>query len=169
LELALGPQEITAISTVICLGDGGVRLNHRWRLDSNWRVHSVTVERWNSQGHGMLRLERVGTGWQVDGTPRPDLEGAEEPDLSVTPFSNTFPIRRIPRAAGASITLDTAFINGPMLTVERSRQRYDRKGPHQLRYVDLGAFRGFEADLAVDEAGLVLRYEHLFERAVPPT
>lgn len=168
LELAIEFGAVTAASTVICLGAGGFRLEHRWRLDLEWRAQSVTVERWNSQGHGALRLERAGTGWRVDGLPRPDLEGAEEPDLSVTPFCNTFPIRRTPEGAGESLSLDTAFIDGPALTVARSSQRYDRQGPGRLRYVDLGLSRGFEADLVVDDAGLVLHYEHLFERVAPP-
>ena len=75
---------------------------------------------------------------------------------------------RTPQAAGASLPLDVAFIDGPALTVTRSRQRYDRQGPGRVRYVDLGLSRGFEADLVVDDAGLVLRYEHLFERVAPP-
>ena len=100
----------------------------------------------------------------MDGAARPDLEGAEEPDLSVTPFCNTFPIRRTPERAGESLTLDTAYIDARALTVARSRQRYDRQGPGRLRFVDLGLSRGFEADLVVDEAGLVVSYEHLFER-----
>jgi hypothetical protein len=167
LELLAGPHEVTATSTVICLGDGGFRLDHRWLLDPDWRVRSVTIERWNAQGHGTLRLDRAGAGWQVDGVRRPDLEGAEEPDLSVTPFCNTFPIRRAPAGIGERLPLDTAYIDGPALTVARSSQRYDRQGPGRLRYVDLGLFRGFEADLVVDEAGLVLSYEHLFERVTP--
>jgi hypothetical protein len=168
LELFVEPEGVTATSTVICLEEGGFRLDHRWRLDAGWRAQSVAVERWNAQGHGILQLERAGTGWRVDGAPRPDLEGAEEPDLSVTPFCNTFPIRRIPETARESLTLDTAFIDGPALTVARSRQRYDRQGPGRLRYIDLGLSPGFEADLVVDDAGLVLRYEHLFERVLLP-
>jgi hypothetical protein len=168
LEVAVEPDGVTAASTVICLEANGFRLDHRWRLDADWRAQSVTVERWNAQGHGVLRLERTGAGWRVDGAPRPDLEGAEEPDLSVTPFCNTFPVRRTPDPTGASLTLDVAFIDGPALTVARSRQRYDRQGPGRLRFVDLGLSRGFEADLVVDAAGLVLRYEHLFERVAPP-
>jgi len=66
------------------------------------------------------------------------------------------------------LTLDTAFIDGSAFTVLRSRQRYIRQGPGRLRYVDLGLSRGFEADLVVDESGLVLRYEHLFERVAIP-
>jgi hypothetical protein len=98
---------------------------------------------------------------------RPDLDGAEEPDLSVTPFCNTFPIRKTAEEKGASLTLDTAFIDGPALTVARSSQRYDRQGPGRVRYVDLGLSAGFEADLVVDGDGLVLSYEHLFERVTP--
>lgn len=168
LELVVEPDGVTAAGTVLCLEAGGFRLEHRWRLTSDWRAQAVTVERWDARGHGGVRVERAGAAWRVDGAPRPDLDGAEEPDLSVTPFCNTFPIRRTPAAPGASLALDTAFIDGPALTVARSRQRYDRQGPGRVRFVDLGLSRGFEADLVVDDAGLVLRYEHLFERVAPP-
>lgn len=167
LELLVSPLGIEARSTVICLEAGGFRLDHGWKLDSGWHAQAVTVERWNEGGHDRLLLERAGTGWRVDGTLRPDLDGAEEPDLSVTPFCNTFPIRRTPETPGASLSLDTAFIDGPALTVTRSSQRYDRKGAKALRYVDLGLSRGFEAELTVDDDGLVLSYEHLFERVMP--
>lgn len=160
LELTVAPEGVSARSTVLCSGEGGFRLDHHWRLDAQWRALSVGVERWNAGGHGRLVLERAGSGWRVDGQARPDLDGAEEPDLSVTPFCNTFPIRR----TAERLTLDTAFIDGPALTVARSRQRYERRGPRLLRYIDLGLSAGFEADLVVDDEGLVLCYEHLFER-----
>lgn len=170
LELVVAPDAVTttATATVLCARAGGFRLDHHWRLGPDWRAQAVTVERWDTRGHGALRLERAGAGWRVDGAPRPDLDGAEDPDLSVTPFCNTFPIRRLADAPGARLALDVAYIDGPALTVTRSRQRYDRQGPGRVRYVDLGFARGFEADLVVDDAGLVLRYEHLFERVSPP-
>lgn len=168
LELVSKPDGITAVSTVIGLEAGGFRLDHRWSLDLDWRTRSVTIERWNAQGYETPLLERSRTGWRVGGVLRPDLEGAEEPDLSVTPFCNTLPILRTPEGSGSSLTLDTAYIDGPALTVARSRQRYDRWGPRHLRYVDLGVSQSFEADLVVDEAGLVLSYEHLFERVATP-
>jgi hypothetical protein len=167
MELVVEPDRVTATSTLLCLEDGGFRLDHRWRLTPDWRAQAVTVERWTPHEHGILRLERAGTGWRVDGALRPDLDGTEEPDLSVTPFCNSLPIRRTPDTPGASLTLDTAFIDGPALKVARSRQRYDRQGPGRVRFVDLGLSRGFEADLAVDDAGLVLHYQHLFERVAP--
>ena len=138
LALTVADDGVIASSTVLCLGEGGFRLDHHWRLDRDWRAQMVTVERWNAQGHESLKLERDGTRWRVDGKLRSDLDAAEEPDLSVTPFCNTFPIRRTPMHIGASLPLDTAFIDGSALTVTRSSQRYDRQGPRQLRYVDLG-------------------------------
>lgn len=164
LELVIEPQRVMAKSNLLCLQAGGFRLEHTWQLDTDWRAQSVSVARWNAEGHAELRLERRGSAWLVNGTPRPDLDGAQEPDLSVTPFCNTLPIRRLPETPGASLTLDIAFIDGETLTVERSRQRYDRQAPGRVRYVDLGLSRGFEADLVVDSVGLVLHYEHLFER-----
>src|SRR5688572_23334711 len=93
LELVTEADCVKANSSVICLEDGGFRLDHHWLLSPDWRALSVTVERWNAHDHGRLRLERVDTGWRVNGAPRPDLDGAQEPDLSVTPFCNSFPIR----------------------------------------------------------------------------
>jgi len=164
LELAVAADSVRARSSVICLDEGGFRLEYDWLLGPEWITRSVSVERWNDAGSSRLVLERAGGGWRVDGRHRPDLDGAEEPDLSVTPFCNALPIRRTPEAPGASRTLDTAYIDGAAMTVARSRQRYERQGPGRLRYVELGLSRGFEADLVADPEGLVLTYEHLFAR-----
>lgn len=62
LELARAADGIEATSTMVCTEDGGFRLDHHWRLDAGWRTQSVRVERWGAQGHGVLLLERAGTG-----------------------------------------------------------------------------------------------------------
>lgn len=167
LELVTESDRITASSSIISEEDGGLRLDHHWLLTPDWRVQTATIERWSNQGHGKLTIERAGADWLVNAERRPDLGGANEPDLSVTPFCNTFAIRRVPQEVNATLTLDTVYIDGTDLTVRRSQQRYDRLGPQSFRYVDLGVSRGFEADLLVDEHGLVLCYEHLFERISP--
>ncbi|MDQ0465233.1 hypothetical protein QO010_003020 [Caulobacter ginsengisoli] len=164
LSLTLSADGVSAQSTILCAEDGGFRLDHRWELTPEWRTTRLDVERSGALGTERLTLERAGEGWCVDGHRRADLDGAEEPDLSVTPFCNTFPIRRTPAAVGESLTLDTCYIDAAAMTVARSRQRYDRLGPRRLRYVDLGVSRGFEADLLVDDEGLIVSYQHLFER-----
>jgi hypothetical protein len=149
-------------STVICGWDGGYRLDHAWTLTPDWRALSLRVARWDASGRRALLLERDRDAWRVDGARRADLDGAEEPDVSDTPFCNTLPLRRTPE--GGVLTLDTAWVNGADLTVARSRQRYEHRGPGLYRYIDLGTAAGFEADLRVDADRLVDHYEHLFER-----
>jgi uncharacterized protein len=169
LALIIGANGVQALSTVICVEDGGFRLDHEWELTPDWRAVSLWVERLGVDGRRALALEREGSGWRVNGQRRPDLEGVDEPDLSVTPFCNTLPMRRILGSQNASIIVDTAYVNGKDLTVTRSRQRYENQGRNRIRYVDLGLFPGFEADLQVDDLALVLHYQHLFERVAITT
>jgi hypothetical protein len=153
-------------SSVICAAEAGgfQQLDHVWELTPDWRARSLHIERRDANGRRTLDLERDGDGWHVDGAHRPDLDGADDPDLSVTPFCNTLVIRRVPAVDGASLTVDTAYVNGDDLSVARSRQRYDYKAPGLFRYIDLGLSAGFEADLQVDDEGLIRHYEHLFVR-----
>lgn len=164
LELDVAPDGVEARSSLITTEAGGFRLDYRWVLGADWRTQTLVVEHWDRAGQRRLMLERAGEGWRVDGSSRSDLDGAEEPDLSVTPFCNTLPIRRLAVAPDARLSLDTAFIDGATLGVTRSLQRYERRGPDRLRYIDLGASSGFEADLIVDDQGLILHYEYLFDR-----
>lgn len=164
MTLHVGDDGVRAESSVICAWNGGYQLDHAWRLTPDWRALSLRIVRRDENGSRSLTLERDGDGWRVDGARRPDLDGAAEPDLSVTPFCNTLVIRRVPDQVGASLTVDTAYVNGDDLSVTRSRQRYDRQAVGRVRYVDLGTAAGFEADLRVDAHGLVEHYEHLFDR-----
>src|SRR5215204_4786809 len=88
LALRADAQGVQAESSVICAWHGGFRLDHAWQLTPDWRAVSLRIERRDVNGHQTLTLERDGNGWRVDGKLRPDLDGAAEPDLSVTPFCN---------------------------------------------------------------------------------
>src|SRR5688572_29188376 len=89
LSLKTAGHGLSVASTVICGWSGGFRLDHSWELTPDWRARSLRVERHDANGRRELVLERDGDGWRVDGARRPDLDGAVEPDLSVTPFCNT--------------------------------------------------------------------------------
>jgi uncharacterized protein len=165
LVLIAGTAGVQAASSVIGVADGGFRLDYVWRLTPDWRTASLRIDGWGADDERrVLTLERDADGWCVNGQRRPDLDGAEEPDLSVTPFCNTLPIRRLLGSDEASLTLDVAYVNGADLRVSRSRQRYERQGPDRIRYLDLGLFSGFEAELHIDSGMFVVSYGHLFER-----
>lgn len=167
LELSVAGGARTARSHVLSLENGGLDLVHRWWMDADWQVHTMAVESRDRDGAHRLLLERDGRDWKVDGVRRDDLQGAALPDLSVTPWCNTFAIQALRRAARGDLTLDVVFIDAATMQVVRSRQRYVRKSAGRVRYIDLGFAAGFEADLVVDGSGLVVQYESLFSRVYP--
>ncbi len=151
-----------AEAVVIAPAADGFAARYRIVCDHGWRVRSVEAE---VIGSGRtLRLETDGRGeWKRDGQIVAELAGALEPDLSVTPFSNTFPIRRLQLAAGESADIVTAYVSFPDLGVSADPQRYTCVEPGKLyRYESRDS--DFRRDMEVDGEGLVVVYPGLFRR-----
>ena len=132
-----------------------------WMLDGEWRSSSLQLTQASGEGEKTLRIERGQRGWIVDEKLRPDLSACLEVDVSATPFGNGLAVHALGRKSGE---LTALYVDAADLSVQPSRQRYDRLGERTWRYVDLGVADGFEAILEFDRDGVVDRYEGLFER-----
>jgi hypothetical protein len=103
-----------------------------------------------------LALEADGAGhWAVDGAPAAGLDGCLDVDLGWTPATNTLPIRRLGLRLGRTATIAAAWVLFPHLSVQLARQSYERLAERRWRYRQ----ETYAADLTVDDAGLVLRYD----------
>lgn len=157
---------IMAEAVCIVAGEGEFAARYRIRCDTGWRCRELDVEVVDT-GRA-LRLRGDGRGHWTDGAgaPRPELDGAIDVDLPITPFTNTLPIRRLALAAGGSAEIDVVYVRAPALTVEIDRQRYTCLTP--LRRYRYEAVDGsFTAEIEVDGDGLVLTYPQLFRRRRP--
>lgn len=125
---------------------------------ASWDFHSLTI----SAGNRGLTALRSGRGWVVDGQPRPDLNGAVEVDISLSPLSNTLPIRRLALAVGESTDITTAHLALPEFTVTTDPQRYTRLSEREYLYESRDS--DFRRTITVDDHGLVIAYPGLFER-----
>jgi hypothetical protein len=98
--------------------------------------------------------------WSWEGGPElAEVAGSLDVDLTVTPATNTLPIRRLAGlAVGQAAELQMAWVQFPGLEVVGSAQRYRRLAPDRWRF----ASGDFQADLLVDPDGLVLDYGGLF-------
>lgn len=142
------PGAVLEGTVLLPLADAPAQVRYLVEADERWVTRLARVE----LGGRVLLLEHDGGGrWLLGGAPRPDLEGCLDVDLGVTPSTNTLPIRRLGEAGGE---VPAAWVRFPELTLERLEQRYTRLGDGRWRY-QAGAF---EAELVVDDRGLVVTY-----------
>jgi uncharacterized protein len=164
LVLREGPRGLTAQGTVGGVTDEGrpFSLRYSLRLDSAWRVREVELALLGSDACLSLRSDGAGRWTDEKGRPLPELDDCIDVDISVTPFTNTLPIRRLGLAPDSSDDVTVVYLSVPELTARRCRQRYTCLGPERYLFESLET--GFRAELRVDASGLVLEYPGLFRR-----
>lgn len=134
------------------------------KLDSGWCVIEMQASLLGAAESVYLR--RTEEGQWLDGNDRSllHLNGIFDVDLSITPFSNSLPIRRLKLGVGESEQIVTAYVAFPQLTVSADHQRYTRVAADRYRYESLDT--DFVREITVDEYGLVVTYPGLFQRVL---
>jgi uncharacterized protein len=141
-----------------------------YRLDYSLVAHEGFVTaglRVEARGEGLhetLDLWRSDEGrWNVGGESRPELDGALDCDLGLSPVTNSMPVLRHGLLeASQPVELLMAWVAVPDLTVHASRQRYSGLGGGRVRFESLDD--SFTADITFDEDGLVLDYPGIARR-----
>ena len=168
LRLWMHDESIVADGMVISVTEGRpFRITYKVRCDVGWRVRAVRV--WVSgaeQPQVDLLSDGEGNWTTPDGRAVSQLDGCVDVDLSVTPFTNTFPIRRLGLVPTEYAEISVAYIQGTRLQAWPEPQRYTclKKDNQGGLYSFLNLDSGFTADLPVDTDGLVLDYPGLFRR-----
>ena len=154
--LTLRDTGLSLMGTVLG-AEGGlpVRIEYRVLTDRAGMTTAVHVRDLRGFATRTIALERNANGsWTVDAAAARALKGCTDVDLGCSPSTNTLPIRRLRMAIGTSQTIQAAWIRFPELTVIKAAQTYSRLDEFTYRY----ASGTFEADLTVDEDGLVAEY-----------
>lgn len=132
----------------------------------DWVTRHVHVILRQGETSRRLELRRNADGqWSRDGVDLMDFASASDVDLSITPATNTLPIRRLALDVGGSASVDAVWVRFPDLTLERLSQRYLRTAERSYAYESGDG--AFAAELDVDEAGVVVRYSRIWERVAP--
>jgi hypothetical protein len=154
--LALRDSGLSLVGTVLGAEDGQpIRIEYRVLADRAGVTTAAHVRDLRGFATRTLVLERDAKDrWTVDGKSVRSLKGCTDVDLGCSPSTNTLPIRRLPLAIGASHTIQAAWVRFPELTVVKAAQTYTRVDEFSWRY----ASGDFEAELTVDEEGLVASY-----------
>lgn len=146
------------------------RVHYQIHATHDFQLRTVRVSVLSDEAQSLSLLTDGRGTWTSESTGAvPLLSGCLDVDISLTPFTNTLPIRRLALQSGSQATLPMAYIEVPLLQVQVSQQRYTC-----LEVTPLGARYRFESlehgvssfttELSVDRDGLVLEYPGLFRR-----
>ena len=101
--------------------------NYQVHCDENWLTHRVHVERTIGKDTKTLSLSVEKSGlWCCPGQEVAEVRGCLDVDLSLTPATNTLPIRRLDLGIGKSESVTAAWIKFPELALQPLSQRYTR-------------------------------------------
>jgi hypothetical protein len=141
-----------------------LEVRYRIECDSRWRTRAVSIE----QRLGLqcstraLAVDEAGAWTEQQTGPVAGLAGCLDVDLELSPITNSLPIKRLNLAIGQMEEISAAWIRFPSLELVPARQSYERLSERTYRYRSLAS--GFTAEIEVDEMGLTVRYEGIWER-----
>lgn len=143
--------------------DRDFAVRYQIRCDGSWALKYACIEIIGEQRKVEFISDGRGKWTDGFGDPLHALDGAIDLDLSVSPFTNTLPIRRLQLAKGSSAKILAAYLHFPDLAVVADPQRYTCLEPF-LRYRYESLDSDFVREIEVDRDGLVLTYPGLFKR-----
>ena len=154
--LSVRDSGLSLVGTVLG-AEGGepIRIEYRVLADGHGVTTAVHVRQVRGfEQRAIVLLRDAKGGWTVDGSRAARLRKCIDIDLGCSPSTNTLPIRRLRLGLGESKTIDAAWLQFPGLEVVKAAQMYTRLDEHTYRY----ASGTFEAELTVDDEGLVISY-----------
>lgn len=132
-------------------------------INSNWEIQSFRID-FISNTSFQIGLHKNNAGQWVNSNNeiQTQLTNCLDIDISLTPFTNTLPIRRLNLPAGVSRVISVVYIDLPAKCLKPADQRYTNLGNGIYRYESLDS--GFTADLKVDHEGFVYDYPGIWTR-----
>lgn len=149
------------------IDDQLMRLRYEVQCDLAYQFQTVHVQMLQPFQRTLM-LTRSHEGIWRDGEQKilPDLAGAFEIDLTVSPFTNTLPIRRLHPAIDQPVEIVVAYIDLPAFTIRPERQLYTliRTSSTDNTYRFEQSSIEYTQDIRVDSQGYVIDYPGLFQR-----
>jgi hypothetical protein len=140
---------------------GREQVEYVLRLSPLWQVRQFILFRDLDEPDLWLGTDGHGRWGEMNGAHRPELDGAHEVALDVTPLTLSLPIRRLPLHVGDAFELDVLVVDVETLGIRRVTVGYHRTATHRWRIT-----RDDQVlDVEVDEYGLVIDVDGAFRRS----
>jgi hypothetical protein len=140
------------------------RIQYEIEWDKNWCTREVDIDVMVAQtAHSFhLSVDEHAHWFEGEGRELSELAGCVDVDIWPTPFTNMLAVRRLGLAPGERELVTVVWVDALAGELRMARQAYTCLDHSTYRFESLE--RGFTAELAVDDYGLVVDYPGLFER-----
>ncbi|MBO9731138.1 MAG: putative glycolipid-binding domain-containing protein [Chitinophaga sp.] len=132
-------------------------------ITATWQVSSFHIRQ---QGIAPTELRLTsdlhGHWFDKDNNHIDAFDNCMDIDISLTPFTNTLPVKRLPFEPNESKVLDMLYINLPDFELQKVQQRYTRLSEYKYQYDNIS--NDFTAVLPFDEHHIVKDYPGIFTR-----
>ncbi len=143
-------------------GDIPFAMEYNLELTADWDIREVSIK--SLLDERAIRLVHKGDKWYNGaGQHLTEFDGVELVDVSISPFTNTLPIKRLHFEGEQSQKVDIIYFDENKFSLRRLQQVYSRKGERTYRYQDI-VLPDFMSDIVVDDDGLVVDFPELFRR-----
>lgn len=138
------------------------KVDYRLSLDHSWRTLNVDVVIQTNNTFTSRQYTTNGRGqWYINNALLPEMEGCEDVDISLTPLTNTLPIRRLNLKTDERQSVNVLYIDVLQRDIRPGTQYYTCLRPD--RYLFETGDGSFKAEIETDEHLWVKRYPNLFE------
>lgn len=138
-------------------------VEYELQLTNAWIVYAVELKMNRAESEQSVKLIHNKSGEWSDSALHilPQLEDCIDLDISVTPFTNTLPVKRLCFKPGESRELKMVYIDLPSFELKMSRQRYTWLGNN--RFIYEGMDTGYKNEITFNPDSFVIQYPGLFE------
>lgn len=139
------------------------RVDYAVKANADWETLAADVDVVIDGKRFHVILEGDGKGsWTCDSKPSTEFQGCVDIDISLTPLTNTLPVRRLNLAIDETKQFRVLYLDVLNKTVKPVVQKYTRVARNSYRFENVP--NDFEAVIDVDDDGFVVTYPELFIR-----
>lgn len=132
------------------------------KLTTDWQLQTVLIiDQLNDRA---IELRKTDQKWYevTSNKHLKTLDGVPFIDISVSPFTNTLPIKQLSLTENTT-QIEAIFFDENTFSLRKVQQKYSKLDDTTYKYQDVEQ-PDFSAILQLDEDGLIIDYEHLFKR-----
>ncbi len=137
-------------------------MDYKLEINPNWSISNFEINYEVNNIKNVIKGNKANNEWIINDKIEKELLGVDFIDISLSPFTNSLPINNLNLKIGEEKIIDVIYLNILESEINLVKQKYKRIGEKIFKYENIP--NDFEAEIEIDEFGLVKYYPKLFKK-----